>query len=363
MPKQPGGTLSLLLGAAMLAGAAPAREPDRCAALSFANFPVCKATTGGVILAGTQADADLAASAAAEGERRFEAHFGPPARYAIVVGDFPAGLRQRLAEAGYPVVLPWLTAAARHQALEASVRRATEARLENSGMTAEQKQAAVATALAQVRGRQGDRLLTSYSAVAHELGHMWLIQLFWGDRAAAKEAGPGHYGGPAPDWLDEAAAIAMEDDMLTAPRRNHFHQMANGGAAGGIAPLESFFAMAHPLARVSELARSGAAPGGGGTSQIMVLSGEEVQRRLGVGPKAGPNFYAQSRVVADFLLDRSGNPKILAEVARSLAGGATIEQWLAASGAANRLEPTLAGLERQWQTWIDGHYRSTPPAP
>jgi len=355
--------ISLLFGAAVLAGATPAREPDRCAGLSVPNLPICKATPGGIVLAGTQADADSAAAAAAEGEGRFETHFGPPAPYAVVVGDNPAGLRGRLKEAGYPVVLPWLTAAARHQALEDSVRRATEARLEGIGMTAEQKEAAIAAALAQVRGRQSDRLLTSYSAVAHELGHLWLIQAFWRERATAGEGGPSHYGGPAPDWLDEAAAIAMEDDMLTAPRRSHFREMASGGATGGIAPLESFFGMAHPLAGLAALARSDATRSGERTSQIMVLTGEEVQRRLGVGPQAGPNFYAQSRVVADFLLDRSGNPRILADIARSLAGGATIEQWLAANGAANHLEPTLAGLERQWQTWIDGHYRSPPPAP
>jgi hypothetical protein len=225
-------------------------------------------------------------------------------------------------------------------------------------MTAEQKEAAIAAAIAQVGGRRSDRLLTSYSAVAHELGHMWLIQAFWGERRAPGDRATGHYGGPAPDWLDEAAAIAMEDDMLTAPRRTHFREMVDGGAAGGIAPLQSFFAMAHPLAGVGALARSDAAGRGDGTSQVMVLTGEEVQRRLGVGPQAGPNFYAQSRVVADFLLDRSGNPRILAEIAQALAGGATIETWLASSGAANRLAPSLAGLESQWQAWIDQQYRS-----
>ncbi len=357
------GTILLLFAAALLAGAAPVGGQDPCAALAIPGFPICKATSGGIVLAETEADADLAASAAEAGERKFETHFGPPARYAVVIGNRPAGLRGRLAEAGYPIVLPWLDAEARHQGLEDSVRRATEAQLQGNGISAEQREAAVAAAIAQVRGRRSDRLLTSYSAVAHELGHMWLIQAFWGDRAAGSGQGAGHYGGPAPDWLDEAAAIAMEDEILTAPRRSHFREMANKGASGGIAPLQSFFAMAHPLAGLAALASSGAAPGGDGKSRIMVLTGEEVQRRLGVGPEAGPNFYAQSRAVADFLLERSGNPKILGEIARSLAGGATIEQWLAAGGAANRLEPSLAGLERQWRTWIDQHYRSPPSEP
>lgn len=356
MRKRPLGAILLLFGGALLAGAAPAGVRDGCAALSAPDLPICKPTPNGVVLAETQSDADLAAAAAVEGERKFETHFGPPARYAVVVGSSPEGLRGRLAAAGYPVFLPWLSAAARHRSLEDSVRRATEAQLQGNGMTAEQREAAIAGALAQVRGRQGDRLLTSYSAVAHELGHLWLIQAFWGGRAAGSMKAAGHYGGPAPDWLDEAAAIAMEDDMLTAPRRTRFREMIGGSAPGGVAPLASFFAMAHPLAGVGELARSRAVRGDG-SSQVMVLTGAEVQRQLGIAPEAGPNFYAQSRVVADFLLDSSGNPRILGEIARALAGGATIEQWLAASGGTNRLEPTLAGLERQWQAWIDRHYR------
>jgi hypothetical protein len=352
--------IGLAAAAAAIMAAAPGAVADPCASLSEPEFPVCKSVGSGVVLAATAAEAEAAAAAALQGEHSFETHFGPVTRYAVVVGAGAAGLRARLVEAGFPIVLPWLNAAARHKGLEDSVRRSTEAQLQGKGLTPEQMEAAVAAALAQVGARQRDRLLTSYAAVAHELGHMWLIHAYWGGRMGGGAAG--HYGGPAPDWLDEAAAIAMEEEALTAPRRTHFGKLVNGEEPGRVETLAAFFRMDHPLKGLAALVRSGALRTGG-TDQVTVLTGAEVQSRLGVAPEAGPNFYAQSRVVADFLLESSGNAKILGDIARALAGGATIEQWLAASGRANRLGASLDALEVQWQAWIKARYGAAPATP
>jgi hypothetical protein len=186
---------------------------------------------------------------------------------------------------------------------------------------------------------------------------MWLIHAYWGGRIGGAAAG--HYGGPAPDWLDETAAIVMEEEALTAPRRTHFRALVNGEGPGRVESLAAFFAMDHPLKGVGALVRSGALRTGG-TDQVTVLTGAEVESRLGVAPGAAPNFYAQSRAVGDFLLESSGNPKILGDIARALAGGATIEQWLEASGRANRLGATLDALESQWQAWIKVRYGKAP---
>src|SRR5687768_12724381 len=193
MRTRPGKAIALAATAAAVAAMAPGEAPDPCASLAIPELAVCRPVGNGVVLATSAAEADAAAAAALQGQRKFEAHFGPAARFAVVVGNGPAGLRDRLAAAGYPIVLPWLNPAARHKGLEDSVRRSTEAQLQGKGLSAEQMDAAVAAALAQAGARQRDRLLTSYAAVAHELGHLWLIQAYWGGRMGGAAAG--HYGG------------------------------------------------------------------------------------------------------------------------------------------------------------------------
>src|SRR5688572_6394596 len=112
-----GKAIGLAATAAALAAAVPGTAADPCAPLAIPELAVCKPVGNGVVLATTEAEADAAAAAALHGQRRFETHFGPAARFAVVVGNGPAGLRDRLAAAGYPIVLPWLNPAARHKGL------------------------------------------------------------------------------------------------------------------------------------------------------------------------------------------------------------------------------------------------------
>jgi hypothetical protein len=355
-----------MIAVAALAAAGQSGRPsqaaaDACASLSLPGLPACKATMSGVVLAATMEEAEAAAAAANQGEERFRRHVGPVTRYAVVVTGDAAGAIRSLRASGYDVVLPWLNPAARRSGLEESVRRSTEARLAGRGMTREQIDGAVASALAQVRGGgQGNRLLASYAAVAHELGHLWLIHGFWprpgaGGPAAGAGARAGHYGGPAPDWLDEAAAIAMEDEPLTAPRRTRFRELQAGRVGGRVESLATFFRMDHPLKGVGQLIRSGQV-GSGGTDNVTVLTGQEVESRLGISADAGPNFYAQARVVADFLMARSGDPAILGDIAQHLARGETMEQWLAARGPAHGLPGTMTELDANWTQWVRTQY-------
>ena len=335
-------------------GTAPALAAPSCADLSLPAFPACERTRSGIIFAATATEAKAAASAAEQGEASFSRHVAPVSAYAVLVGKDVAEATAALRRSGYKVILPWLNADARHQALEDSIRRATEARLRAQGLSDDKVQAGVAQALAQVQGQQQrDRLLTSYSAVAHELGHLWLMEAFWGNRKP-NPGGAGHYGGPGPDWLDEAVAIAMEDEVLTAPRRQRFRDLWAGRVPEGVKSLAGFFAMDHPLKGVGSLVRSsGAQPGSSG---VMVLTGEEVQKKLGVTADAGPNFYAQARAVADFLIERSGNPKILGEISADLARGRTMEQWVAANGRRNKLGKSMRDLEKEWRRWGEAKF-------
>ena len=361
--------ISLVLAATTAAAAA---EPvsASCAVLALEAGVHCAQAPTGVVVSDDPAIAAEYAAVMTAGEARFRRHFShPPLPYAVVVGpgvnpistDGVSGgrsaLQQTLSEAGFSRVLPWPTAQQMDDLRAESVRGALRTHLAATGLEGEALEAAVAE---QLRNQPASTAApgTRESGAAHELGHMWAIDTYWPDRehptGAARE-----YGGPAADWLDESAAVLMEDERLTASRLEAFQREWSKAEGARPKPLAAFFVDEHPLAaegvaaarevsRTVARAAAGSDPAAGRTSVARVRTGS-----AGMGAAL---FYAQARLVADFLIERSGDPAVSDSIARAYADGRTMEQWLAAEGPPRNLPATVAELDSQWAAWLAARY-------
>jgi hypothetical protein len=89
-----------------------------------------------------------------------------------------------------------------------------------------------------------------------------------------------------------------------------------------------------------------------------VLTGDEARNVA----RGAALFYLQGRMLADFLIDRTGDPAIFADIGAAFGRGRTIEQWLAERGPAHRLPATLDGLDAAWRAWLRNRF-GAPAAP
>jgi hypothetical protein len=348
----------------MVGGTAEAAQDLCTQAVAIAPGKICVANPHGVALATERSEAERIAAAVRDGEQRFIRHFGrPPSRYAIIQDGRPEDYRA-LRAAGFIPTLPWLTPAQFEAASLESVRRGTEAQLRARGMTAEQVAPLIQQAEANWRARNSleTRLARDAGVLPHEVGHGWYVQLFWPGTVLDNA---GHYGGPGPDWLDETAAILMETDAFAADRRRQFEQVYRGTAvnpamsgipAADLIDLPRFLSREHPGRSLQE-GRSRPAPGQG--PGIRVLTGEEARSAA----RGAALFYLQSRMFADFLIERTGNPAIFAEIGAAFGAGRMIDQWLAASGRAHRLGTTVAELDGIWRSWLQARFGPPRAAP
>lgn len=159
------------------------------------------------------------------------------------------------------------------------------------------------------------------SGIRHELNHLFFTA------SMIPSSKKFQYGGDAPDWLDEAAALAAESTTVKARRRAHFHEQV---CAGRLVSLERFVTKQHPLFGAPAMQKliSERRNAGNGAPVMLTISVD----RLGLPRDSLMDFYAQSNAIAEFLVEASGDPKILGQVARSLKGGASPggrpQRWL-----------------------------------
>ncbi|HEV7661684.1 MAG TPA: hypothetical protein VGO55_17730 [Allosphingosinicella sp.] len=348
---------------AILALQAAADAPaDRCrAAQAIApGFPACAATPHGAVLAESRADAERMAGYARGAEARFEAAFGRPVTpYALLDTSAPAPA-EALRTAGYRNVLRWPTAAQFDAATRAGFERATRQFAASQNMSPEQADAMVARALAQRAARTGAGQTGVYEAmIPHELGHLWFTQAYWPNAAAPAGAGrPSHYGGPGPDWLDETAAVILEDDESAARRRDQFARllrgeplpsMGRGVPREQVLDLRLFLSREHP-ALAGGVGPPPTIPAGGsmGVAVTFTPAGSANAR-----PADATLFYLQARRFADYLIETSGRADILAAIARFIAAGGTMEGWLRSEGAGHGLPASLEALDAAWRSWAE----------
>jgi hypothetical protein len=178
------------------------------------------------------------------------------------------------------------------------------------------------------RRRPGDRKpVPSSYALRHEIGHDLFI------RYLAPSSRDDQYGGDAPDWLDEMAAVAFEGAELTASRRRDAARFARGAT---LLPLGRFLTMTHP----EWASRPPPAP-----------SSEIVQIRLATSEDS-PQFYAMSRAFYDFLVDRTKSTAIVAELAGAFRKGERLDRWILSRTGHGGRKGGMGALNAEFLAWI-----------
>ncbi|WP_375404451.1 hypothetical protein [uncultured Sphingomonas sp.] len=200
-----------------------------------------------------------------------------------------------------------------------------------------------------VKAGPGGHHFDNDSGMQHELNHLFFTA------GVVPSTKPSQYGGDAPDWLDEAAALTAESPEAKARRRADFRRQV---CAGRLVPLERFIVQRHPLiaspAMQKFIAERRAAAKG--TPTMMTIGANQ----LGVPQHALQDFYAQSAAVAEFVAEISGDPRILSRIAQSAT---------AASDRPNERYPSWTDdltvgdqpLGTQFATWARASVRAGGP--
>lgn len=284
--------------------------------------------------------------AATTGRARFEALFGqtPPPSAVILGNRAVSSLAADLESGGQSVVLPWVDHSEQDALLAERIRAQIVA--QSPGLPEAQLDALVARALPAASSEPMDPSLEK-AAIAHEFGHLWYLDAYWSSGAE----GSAHYGGHAPDWLDEAAAVALEFGPMVDSRR------ASLLGDDGTPPigLGEFLTMDHPMATLARAAaeRSTAdlpegVPAG---ARVVRLTGDEADALLAQASVPPAAFYSMAQGFLDYLEDRTGSEP-LPEITGWLLDGGSFETWLAGPGAALGLPADMAGLEADWAIWL-----------
>jgi len=179
----------------------------------------------------------------------------------------------------------------------------------------------------------------------HEISHMLFVVYFWPNTRKFQ------YGGDAPDWLDEIAAISAEDEKITDSRRYSFREAYEENRT---LSLSHFFAMEHPLYASKELKNLiRRAQSGGSDAKVLKLSAEQAKALK----LDGKLFYAQARAILDFLKVNSGSEHVLQDITLALKGGQTMDGWLASLNDKDQqtLGRNVLEMEKKFLQWIVIH--------
>lgn len=169
----------------------------------------------------------------------------------------------------------------------------------------------------------------------HELGHVIFIR-FVAPRTAADQ-----YGGAAPDWLDEMAALAFEDDAGIRLRRADTYRHA---VRGTLIPLSRMLAMTHPEWNA-------------GTSPSDVTVSQPASPDT-------PAYYATVRAMFDVLIDRTGDPLIIRVLAEQARKKTDLGRWLVNRLARAGTRQDLVQLDADMRSFIlhNAAYRAVAPS-
>ena len=161
----------------------------------------------------------------------------------------------------------------------------------------------------------------------HEIGHDLFI------RYLVPSTKNDQYGGDAPDWLDEMAAVAFEGEELRTTRRRATVRYAKEKK---LIPLQKFLTMTHPEMEAKSIP----------------VSSDGTMRAFEAVSDDTPIFYAMTSAFYDFLVARTKNPTIIAELADAVRNGKPLEKWLLTrTGHGNRTSG-IEALNVDFLAWI-----------
>ena len=349
---------------AMASTAVMAEEAATIDALCARSDIECLKSDKGMVIGrpGTTAPYTGSIDAAAA---KFEHVFGMPApEAAIILGEVNnSDIRQSL-PALFPVALPWMTLEDRKKIVARQVR--AQIRQQRPDMPDEILEATVkrsVEASLQANGRNDDAHMHE-GILSHELGHMYFMRTYWpdgrhnlmnpaaGDHTQTGAGLPQEYASPAPDWLDEMAAVLLENTALTTSRYESLQAIKSAADLDKIWSLSDYFTLTHPaLDQAREaLERRQQSSDGNTMGGVVILSQSDLEK-----PAKGPEpvmFYAQSRAFADYMIEKSGNEQIFAVIAAQLTKGGTMADWLQSVGASHGLPQTVAALQNDFNRWL-----------
>lgn len=175
------------------------------------------------------------------------------------------------------------------------------------------------------------RVSSSY-VLRHEIGHDLFI------RYLAPSSTADQYGGDAPDWLDEMAAVTFEGPVQTESRRRLAARFARDAT---LIPLGRFLKMTHP-----EHASRPPPDASGQAVRIRLASSEDT-----------PQFYVMCRAFYDFLVDRTKSPSIVAEMAAAFRKGERLDRWILTRTGHGDPQAGLGTLNAELLAWIQSDER------
>lgn len=165
----------------------------------------------------------------------------------------------------------------------------------------------------------------------HEIGHDLFIRYLVPSTRSVQ------YGGDAPDWLDEMAAVAFEGDVLRASRRR---AAAGYAREAKLIPLRRFLTMIHPEMEAGSIPSA--------DQQVAVF--EAVSDET-------PQFYAMACAFYDFLVNRTENVAIVAELAGAFRNGEKLDEWLLARTGQGDRASGIEALNADFLAWIASDIR------
>lgn len=314
---------SLIPAAALFLTGVGAASGSECPVFDPAPAAVCVASPHGLAYADSPEEAEVAARALVEAAQQYAGYFGrAPVGMLLLSANVDATQANTFAASNdLEFALVWVPAKA--------MRTMTERAMRQAGLDRNRRRQALARADAQ-----------EAITLRHEAGHAMYAAMFWPDAADTRED---RYGTPAPDWLDEAVAIAMEPPEAQARHLAAFIDVARQRRRE-VPGFTDFLASEHPV-RSAALARalSRGPKSDSGVQMVVTSSG---------GFPGLETFYGQSLLTGLFLAETSGDPRILAPISAAIAEGLDFSTWLARDGSRHNLPQTIQQLEPLWDTWL-----------
>lgn len=196
---------------------------------------------------------------------------------------------------------------------------------------------------------------THADAYMHETGHMWFIRGVW--REVSPPAGQSHYGGSAPDWFDETAAILIGRAGESDWQFPHFREaLADPDRRDTMLDLVGLFDESHPALRadlefnrqVAELRRKVAAG--------ELEPGAFTLKRPQADGHAVTDFYARCKMLSEYFISRSADGMIFRDLAANIRDGGTVAGWLEEFGVERGMPGSLDALDADWRAWIESRF-------
>ena len=332
-------TASVAIGVLLQACAQHITTParDRCSKIPQPCYEV-----GNFAVIGETREAERYLDIMKRAARDYQTYFeNEPVPTALVMSSkVPPETIVEIEGAGYVKTLPWLDTDAKGKLQEQEITKQLADQIKHLPEAA-QKQA-MESLKAQLSSSEPALSLDKESGVlAHELGHLWFMAQF---ADPSGEVGKKYaYGGWAPDWLDESAAVLMENAVLRDSRREQLKVLGEAQ----LIELKTFLTMEHPLAQaVKDLVKDRQSHGG---EQVVFLTGDEADKFLEEsGQSDAGNFYLQVSGFVAFMIEQTGDKAIFAKIASHFSQGGDLSSWTETTAQFEN----LAELESTWLAWV-----------